>query len=278
MKGIYIIKNLINGKVYIGQSINIYQRWKTHKSAYKRIKNKLYSAIKSYGLENFSFEILEGLPEWTTPEQLSDKEKEYICKYKSYKPEKGYNLTYGGEVHKLTPEAIENMKGASVSPETRKKISDSLKGRFKGENSPNWGRKVSEETKAKIYTEERNRKISESHKGVPMSKSHLEAYKKSHWSNSLEKKEMVSRKISDAQKGRIQSKESNEKRLLNSPSRKNVFCNETGEIFLSKNQAVKKYGRCVRHYLEGNTKSTRIGLTFKYIENDSIEDGVPLAS
>ena len=66
MIGIYKWENLINGKIYIGQSINISQRKHDHElrafSHYETNKewNKaLYCAMRKYGLENFSFEVLE---------------------------------------------------------------------------------------------------------------------------------------------------------------------------------------------------------------------------
>lgn len=56
--GIYKIENKLNGKVYIGQSINIEQRWREHKSRYLSIDEKeynkpLYNAIRKYGLQKF---------------------------------------------------------------------------------------------------------------------------------------------------------------------------------------------------------------------------------
>jgi len=62
--GIYKYTNQINGKVYIGQSIDIRQRQYTHKSsAYnekaKDFNSQFHQAIRKYGIENFDFEILE---------------------------------------------------------------------------------------------------------------------------------------------------------------------------------------------------------------------------
>lgn len=62
--GIYKIENLINHKCYIGQSVKIEQRWKNHKITAKNLNDKnydnpLYRAIRKYGIENFSFEIIE---------------------------------------------------------------------------------------------------------------------------------------------------------------------------------------------------------------------------
>lgn len=52
--GIYKIQNLINGKIYIGQSIHIYQRWKEHLRLAKKKKTNFYKDLKKYGEECFS--------------------------------------------------------------------------------------------------------------------------------------------------------------------------------------------------------------------------------
>lgn len=96
--GIYKITNLVNGKVYIGQSQDIYSRWKEHKYARnKRDCFALYGAFKKYGLDNFSFEIVECCPF----EQLNEKEIYYISQYHSYVGDtksNGYNMTKGGAI------------------------------------------------------------------------------------------------------------------------------------------------------------------------------------
>ena len=98
MVGIYKITNLINGKIYIGQSINIQQRWKAHRSKpfYKegeQYQTPFYRAIRKYGLNNFSFEVIEECFE----SELNDKEQYYIQYYDTINPAKGYNLTKGGQ-------------------------------------------------------------------------------------------------------------------------------------------------------------------------------------
>lgn len=96
--GIYKITNLINGKVYIGQSINIEHRIRGHISASfnendSSYNQPIHAAIRKYGPNNFSYEILEncGLSE------LDQKEIYYISFYESMEKNKGYNLTRGGE-------------------------------------------------------------------------------------------------------------------------------------------------------------------------------------
>ena len=91
--GIYKITNNINQKVYIGQSIDIIRRWRNHKSFNESLCGHypLYQAFKKYGLENFSFEIIEEC----LPQELNDKEIYWIDFYNSYY--NGYNQTTGGQ-------------------------------------------------------------------------------------------------------------------------------------------------------------------------------------
>ena len=58
--GIYRIKNNINQKNYVGKSINIETRWKTHiYSSENGSQYPIHRALRKYGAENFSFSILE---------------------------------------------------------------------------------------------------------------------------------------------------------------------------------------------------------------------------
>lgn len=85
MQGIYKITNKINGKSYIGQSIDIEKRWVDHKWPEKKTWHyPLYKAIKKYGIKNFDFIVLEEVKDFN---ELTKKEYFY---YKKYKPE--YNV------------------------------------------------------------------------------------------------------------------------------------------------------------------------------------------
>lgn len=97
MHGIYKITNNINGKSYIGKSTNINKRWLTHRSLdYGRTPNKtLYKAFVKYGLNNFSFEIIEELTSENYFKEGSEKERYWINYYDTY--QNGYNETLGGE-------------------------------------------------------------------------------------------------------------------------------------------------------------------------------------
>lgn len=91
--GIYKITNLQNDMCYIGQSVDIAKRWKDHAKCGLGIDtpqgNKLYKAMQSEGIWNFSWELLEKCPR----EDLDSKEKFYIGLYQSN--EFGYNSTRG---------------------------------------------------------------------------------------------------------------------------------------------------------------------------------------
>lgn len=103
---IYKITNLLNNKCYIGQTIKTAeQRWKEHQShafgSHPNDQNKtLYKAIRKYGLENFTFEVLQDNIE--TFEQLDKAEIYWIDYYNSFV--KGYNENFGGQqYHKILP-------------------------------------------------------------------------------------------------------------------------------------------------------------------------------
>lgn len=94
---IYIIKNKINDKVYIGQTTqSVAERFKQHckPSEHKRHKYTLYRAMSKYGVENFYYEIIE---ENIPIDELDTKEIYYIEKYNSYVKNNGYNSTKGGD-------------------------------------------------------------------------------------------------------------------------------------------------------------------------------------
>lgn len=89
MIGIYKITNLINGKSYIGQSINIKRRWQEHKNMYGT--NPIYKDMQKYGLENFFFETIEECSE----KDLDKREIYWIKYYNTFN--NGYNRTLGGQ-------------------------------------------------------------------------------------------------------------------------------------------------------------------------------------
>lgn len=89
--GIYKIINNVNNKLYIGSSMNIKSRFSKHKSLLKNNKHDndyLQNSFNKYGIDNFSFEVIE----FCEVSELIDKENYYINFYKSNNLNLGYNL------------------------------------------------------------------------------------------------------------------------------------------------------------------------------------------
>lgn len=110
MIGIYKITNKINNKCYIGQSVDINKRWNAHIHSFNNIdvyNYPLYRAFRKYGIENFSFEIIETCPR----DKLNEREKYWIQYYDSCY--NGYNQTLGGDnaprFLKLTPATLQQL-------------------------------------------------------------------------------------------------------------------------------------------------------------------------
>jgi group I intron endonuclease len=185
--GIYSIRNIANGKIYVGSSVNISQRWKHHKS---RLNNNshdnlhLNNAWKEYGADAFEFSIIEICP----INMLIIREQAWIDYYCSFNREKGYNiLEVAGSVLGMrhSEETIKKMclfqKGHPVSDETKRKISIANKGKIRSEEVC---KKIGFGHIGMRHTEEAKRKISEGNRGKIMSE---EAKRKIGKANSKEK-------------------------------------------------------------------------------------------
>ena len=96
---IYCITNKVNGKQYIGQTIQtIAQRFKAHKFRAKSPKQYIHNAMHTYGIENFSPKEIEKVSSPTKDElykRLDELEIFYINKFNTIRPN-GYNNTIGG--------------------------------------------------------------------------------------------------------------------------------------------------------------------------------------
>jgi len=147
---IYKITNLINNKVYIGQTIRNFEiRVKEYKT--KKMHNiYLENSFNKYGFENFKFEIIENC---SSMNELNDREIYWINHYDSTNRDKGYNINEGG-------------RNSPHSDETKLKISFGNSGK---KRKP-YNRTIkagSEEAKrfGKTKTEEEKKYLSEISKG-----------------------------------------------------------------------------------------------------------------
>ena len=111
--GIYCIRNIINNKVYIGKSKNIYQRIQQHiydlNNNNKKCENDhLRNAWNKYGENFFEYFVLEYLEE--NEKLVSERELYWMKIYNSLDNKKGYNLRSDSDsrmiVHKDTSEKI----------------------------------------------------------------------------------------------------------------------------------------------------------------------------
>ena len=270
-----MITNKINGKRYIGQTVQILSaRWSKHCHIGKSNKGMaIVRAIQKYGKENFEIKVLS---KCKSIEEMNHREAFYIKLFKTQCPN-GYNISFGGLNSKHTEK-------------TKKKISEANK----GERNPNFGKKASIETRkkqsavrlgvrrsnevkkacsdrvqgekhpmyGKHHTEEAKKKISESNKGLNT------------WTLGRKENEETRNKKAIASTGRIASKETIEKlKKANTNSDMSILCHQNNMIYPSTSEAARclnlARGR-VRDVLKGRAGHTK-GYTFEYTNKPNIE-------
>jgi len=147
--GIYAIKNKINDKMYIGQSICIEKRFIRHKCNLKNKKHKnihLQNSYNKYGIENFEYIIIEECEE----KDLSKKEQKWINSTKEI---------YNSQLHVIDKHGLKNpFYGKKHSDESKEKMSTWKKKHYVGKNNPNYGKKNSKDTLIKM-SEGRSKKL-----------------------------------------------------------------------------------------------------------------------
>ena len=249
---IYLHKNKINNKIYIGQTCQKPQyRW-NNGNGYKQC-SYFYSAIQKYGWDNFEHIILENN---LTAQQANQKEEEYIKYYKSNEKQFGYNLSAGGNNHK------------EISESTRKKFSNHAKNRWEDESIRNkmsqimkekWQdpkyiqlqrksrenalKKIHQEGKTSFISDEGKKRISDARKkyiaqhGTPtQGKGHSEATRKILSEQKIGKKNpMYGKKHTEEWKQMMSQKMTGRSGTTN----RKIKCVETDQIFQSITKAAK---------------------------------------
>ena len=159
---IYKITNLINDKVYYGQTKANppSHRWNRHKYSTKKGCNvPIHCAMRLHGIDNFRFEIVCSCD---TLNELNKKEIELISTSKSFCPN-GYNIMKGGDNFERTEEH-------------RKKIGDGLRGTKRTPEQCQAMSIARKGVKREPFTQEHKDKISQAHKGKkkPQTKEQIE--------------------------------------------------------------------------------------------------------
>ncbi len=147
--GIYGLRNTINGKWYVGQSVNVHKRWTEYSNYLCPRQPKLFNALKKYGYDTFEKILLE---ECDNVDWILDYREMYWIRYLGSFIH-GYNCTEGGGGmrgrkmpaaeretrrqkalgRKLSAATIEKLKNRVISNDTRKKMQISATGRTHSE-------------------------------------------------------------------------------------------------------------------------------------------------
>lgn len=180
---IYKILNIINNKVYIGQTVQPQKRWHQHKcdSRKKFFSSAISAAMKKYGIENFEFKVIACCIDQDSTNLAEAKIiEEHDCLIQNGK---GYNIALGGNNAPKSEIWKQSMRDywKNLSEEDKKqlcsKISDATKNQIETRGHPAQGHVWSEESKAKlsntlrsldkdqIYTPEVRQRMSEAHVG-----------------------------------------------------------------------------------------------------------------
>ena len=236
-----------NNKVYIGITQQEPEKRCKNGLGYDAHQTLMKRAIKKYGWQNIKHEILF---KKLTKEQACKKEIELITLYDSTNKQKGYNVSSGGEGTVGVKPTIESKEknriahlGKKASLETRKKISESNRGKHNKKRNEEQKRKISEATKKAMQNPELRKRLSETHSG------------KNHRNYGKHLSDETKKKISESKKGK------------RGGFSKKVICIETNKIYesiglASKDTKADKYG--IGQVCLGKRKSAG-GLHLKYI-------------
>lgn len=281
MAEIYKTINLINGKIYVGQSFK-------DNDKYIGSGKLLKKAIRKYGIKNFRKEIIEKcIPD---KKVLDEREKYWISYYNSTNKKIGYNIALGGQYGwmsglKHSESTKEKMRrkrtgdknafyGKKHTSESKEKISQSLKKSKKFHLSVSKKErceKISKAMKKKVVSQETREKLSLAHKGRKKTPEQIEKMREigNKLKPFLGKKhsEESRKKMSEKNKGKIMSQEAKDKlREINTGK---ILSKETKQkISKSLEKIVEQYdsnGNLINVWSSSLIASKELGMSFRKI-------------
>ena len=225
--GIYMIINNLNGKQYVGQSIDIVRRYMQHLQPKSKGTPEFHKEIQTMGKDNFVCIILEECEK----SELNEREEHYI---RFFKPE--YNKSLG-----------QGQKGLTASAETRRKQSDNAKQRWDN---------YDDATKRNVL-----KKLNSNHRtGYHLSEETKDKIRQAH--SGKKRSEESRKKQSETMKDRYKSGLKVAVNKLYKP----IICTTTGEHFPSLKAAAEHFGLYspdITAVLKGRQKTAH-GLHFIY--------------
>jgi len=168
--GIYCIQNTVNGKRYIGQSVNMDRRKGQHFDKLRRNKHRnahLQASFNRHGEAAFAWIVLETVGVG----RLDIRESAWVSCYNTASNEHGYNLRGGASLHSHSDSTRRKLsdirRGKTMSSDSRRKLSVASRNR-----SLEHRRKLSEANRTRKWTDEARQKLSAAHKGKALSEAH----------------------------------------------------------------------------------------------------------
>lgn len=219
---IYLWINMINMKVYVGQTQSFYDRMCQYKSG-RESDRVIGKALAKYGFDNFEIIVLEKCP----VENLDEREQYWMDYYQSYNPEFGYNICCEAGV----------TRGYRHTDEAKRKMSKAAKANAHpmfGESNPMYGKKHDDEWRKE-------------HSEWLKDKWRTDAAYREFWSNKMsgENNYFYGKRLIgelNPRWGKHCNDEQKQKAMEHHPSTTPVICVETGEEFPSIHRAAKRFG------------------------------------
>jgi group I intron endonuclease len=170
VSGVYQIRNMVNGRLYVGSAVRIWSRWTIHRRQLNRGTHHsvvLQRAWNKYGEDSFDFSVLE----FCDSDRLIEVEQSFIDGLSpdyNIAPRAGSQLGYKHSeearrrMSQSRPKDFSPMTGKRHAEETKKRISESRKGKGGGPRSPERLAKISAALKGRAVSEEMRQRISAS--------------------------------------------------------------------------------------------------------------------